>query len=225
MCQHRFGCFRWAGHLPFAEKVQSGANTPHSKVMSVVVFKIGGSLLDLPDLAVRLRQLLAQLEGHQPLLVCGGGIAADMVRQWHRDFKLSEERCHWLALEAIRLNQHLLLELLPECKLIATRDTAASAWQRGRVPLLDLVAFVRDEESQLSVDDHLSHNWNVTSDSLAAWVARRWHAQRLTLLKSTNLPPTTNWQQAADAGLVDPHFPQAVKGIPFVEWLNLRYAA
>lgn len=191
--------------------------------MSVVVFKVGGSLLDLPDLAVRFRRVLGQLAGDQPLLICGGGAAADLVRRWHRDFDLSEERCHWLALEAIRLNQQLLLELLPECELVATRDTAASAWQRGRVPLLDLVAFVRDEESRLSAGDHLSHNWNVTSDSLAAWVAQRWPAQRLLLLKSTCLPAAMTWPQAAKAGLVDATFPKISAKILSVEWLNLRY--
>ena len=73
--------------------------------MSIAILKLGGSLLDLPDLSVRLQSVFANLDGDRPLLICGGGEAADIVRRWHDCFELGEERSHWLALEAIRLNQ------------------------------------------------------------------------------------------------------------------------
>lgn len=189
--------------------------------MPVTVLKLGGSLLDLPDLATRVRGVLKQLSGDKPLLICGGGEAADLVRHWHERFEFSEERSHWLALEAARFNQCLLLELLPELELVSNRFAAESAWQRDRVPLLDLKAFVAIEET--SSHNSPPHTWDVTSDSLAAWVAVRWSAPKLLLLKSTDLSSTTTWQQAAAAGLVDDYFPKIAPQIPAVTWLNVRY--
>ena len=86
--------------------------------MNVTVLKLGGSLLDLVDLPDRLRVAFAKLDGAQPLLVCGGGDAADVVRGWHVAHALDDEQSHWLAMESIRLNQRLLLTLLPELELV-----------------------------------------------------------------------------------------------------------
>ncbi|MCX7418433.1 MAG: hypothetical protein NT013_02705 [Planctomycetia bacterium] len=192
--------------------------------MSVAILKLGGSLLDLPDLCVRLQAVFANFDGDRPLLICGGGEAADLVRRWHDCFELDEERSHWLALEAIRLNQRLLLDLLPKLELVSNRAAAESAWRRDRVPLLDLAEFVRTEEALVEPTERLPHCWDVTSDSLAAWVAARWPADRLILLKSVDLPDaqTDDSEQLASAGLIDSFFPQLTNSIPTIAWINLR---
>ena len=184
-------------------------------VMSVALLKLGGSLLDVPEMPARLRTVLMKLDGDQPLLICGGGPTADVVREWDAVHRLGEERSHWLALESIRLNQRLLLDLLPELELVANRSAAESAWRRDRVPLLDLLSFVSIEESVLSAKEQLPHRWDVTSDSLSAWVALRWPASRLVLLKSAEL--SHEGQEFVDA-----HFPTIARDLPPVCWCNLR---
>ncbi len=192
--------------------------------MSITVFKLGGSLLDLPDLAVRLQNAFSKLGNDRPLVISGGGDAADIVRRWHRTFGLDEERSHWLALDAIRLNQRLLLELIPKLELVPTRQAAQVALSHDRIPLLDLAEFVRTEEALVEPTEWLPHCWDVTSDSLAAWVAARWPADRLILLKSVDLPDaqTDDSEQLASAGLIDSFFPQLTNSIPTIEWINLR---
>lgn len=194
--------------------------------MGVTVLKLGGSLLDLGDLATRLRAVFKLLDGDRPLLVCGGGEAADIVRRWHETHALDEEQSHWLAFESVRLNQRLLLTLMPELELVSNRAAAESAWSRGRVPLLELMSFVSIEESQTEYGaTPLPHNWNVTSDSLAGWVAIRWPARRLVLVKSTELPTReSGWglQSATDAGFVDRHFPSLRPNLPTTFWCALR---
>ena len=192
--------------------------------MSITVFKLGGSLLDLPDLAVRLQNAFSKLGNDRPLVISGGGDAADIVRRWHRTFGLDEERSHWLALDAIRLNQQLLLELIPKLELVPTRQAAQVALSHDRIPLLDLAEFLRTEEALVEPTERLPHCWDVTSDSLAAWVAARWPADRLILLKSVDLPDaqTDDSKQLASAGLVDSFFPQLTNSIPTIEWINLR---
>lgn len=194
--------------------------------MPATVLKLGGSLLDLRDLPQRLRAMFAKLDGDRALLVCGGGEAADIVRRWNETHALDDEQSHWLAMESIRLNQRLLLMLLPELDLVSNRAAAESAWQRGRVPLLDLMAFVSIEEAARAVGSKsLPHIWNVTSDSLAAWVAIRWPASRLVLLKSVELPtqtPHRTIEALAEGGLVDRHFPALRSELPATFWCNLR---
>ena len=193
--------------------------------MSVAVLKLGGSLLDLADLPDRLRAVAAMLAGDQPILICGGGVAADAVRRWHDAHGLSEEQSHWLAMDSIRLNQRLLLTLMPELELVSNRAAAESAWRRGRVPLLDLMSFVSIEETAPDVTMTLPHSWDVTSDSLAGWVAVRWPASRLVLLKSAELPiAESDWsfRAAADFGMVDAHCPTLGPDLPPTFWCDLR---
>lgn len=190
--------------------------------MSVTVLKLGGSLLDLGDLPQRLRAVIAKLDGDRPLLVCGGGDAADIVRRWHETHALDEEQSHWLAMESIRLNQRLLLTLMPELKLVSNRAAAESAWTRGRVPLLDLMSFVSIEESQAERSVALPHLWDVTSDSLAAWIAIRWPASRFVLLKSAELPPHSSLSLLASSGLLDDFFPSLESELPPTFWCRLR---
>jgi aspartokinase-like uncharacterized kinase len=201
--------------------------------MSVVVYKLGGSLLTLPDLSQRLRDLFAVRRQEQPLLICGGGLAADIVREWDAVHRLGDEKAHWLALRAIQLNEKLLLTLCPnELSLVRTRSEAGAVWHAGRVPLLSLFEFVRDEEarpSSLSTNSdkisNVPHTWDVTSDSLAGWVAIRWPARRLVLLKSAELPITVSrlsFRAAVDLGLVDRHFPILEPDLPPTWWCSLR---
>ena len=193
--------------------------------MSVAVLKLGGSLLDLVDFPDRLRAVWSMLDGDQPLLICGGGAAADVVRQWHATHGLNDEQSHWLAMDSIRLNQRLLLTLMPELELVSNRAAAESVWRRGRVPLLDLMAFVSIEEAVSDLSKTLPHSWDVTSDSLAGWVAIRWPAQCLILLKSVELPGAESrlsLRAAASAGLVDAHFPALEPELPTTWWCLLR---
>lgn len=193
--------------------------------MGVTVLKLGGSLLDLGDLPTRLRAVFKQLGNDRPLLVCGGGDAADIVRRWHETHSLDEEQSHWLAMEALRLNQRLLLTLMPELELVWDRETAEKARSRDRVPLLDLLSFIQMEELFDDLVAAPPHTWDVTSDSLAAWVAIRWPASRFVLLKSVELPnKDARWtlQAAADAGFVDRYFPRLTPSLPATFWCDLR---
>lgn len=190
--------------------------------MPVIVLKLGGSLLDLADLPIRLRAVIAKVECGRPLIVCGGGEAADVVRGWHETHGFDEERSHWLAMEAVRLNQALLATVLPEFEIVTNRADAVSTWERGAIPLLDLLGFVRDEEAVSSIEQRLPHTWDVTSDSLAAWVTLRWPAERLVLLKSVDRPFAATLNDLAQQKFVDRHFPIVAAQLPQLDWINLR---
>lgn len=185
------------------------------------VFKLGGSLLGLPDLVDRLRAVLARSADPRPLLIVGGGAAADLVRKWDQAHHLGDERAHWLALHAMYFNEALLLELLPEAHSAVDRSEAERSWELGQIPILRAVEFLRREEA--SEGSSLPHNWSVTSDSVAAWVARRLCADRLVLLKSVPAPVEGGARSLPTGCLdVDPYFHRVAAGLPNLVWINLR---
>lgn len=182
--------------------------------MPVTLIKVGGSLLSLPDLGVRLERLIHRLDRERVLLVVGGGPAADVVRGWDRQHALGPERSHWLAIDSLSLTARLLQQLLSSAELARTRTEAEAAWQSGRVAILEPRPWLEFFERERGAE--LPHDWTVTTDSIAGWLAVCWPAQRLILAKSVVAPS----REAVDA--VDEHFPQLLPRLPRIEWINLR---
>jgi len=182
----------------------------------VTLFKLGGSLLELPDLSARLLSVFSLRPDSRLLLIVGGGAATDCVRQWDAIHHLESETAHWLAIRAMALNERLIELLLPDAVVVTNRPGAETAWRTGRLPILGCFEFLRTEEGEVSLDARLPRTWDVTSDSIAAWVARRWPADELVLVKSCD-PPA-----ADERGGVDPLFATSVAGLPRIGWVNLR---
>ena len=71
--------------------------------------------------------------------------------------------------------------------------------------------------------DPLPATWDVTSDSIAAWIALYLKADSLILLKSATLPADSGLATAAALGRVDPMLPRIARALPSVAYLNLRH--
>jgi len=192
---------------------------PHSSI-PLVVFKLGGSLFDLPNLAGVLRSAIEQRSDQGSVLVVGGGATADVVRAWDQTFGLSPEDAHWLAIEAMRLNESLILRLLPEARVARSARQVSAAVVDRRPAIICADCFVRWGEAAGLAP--LPRSWTVTSDSIAAWTARTLGAGELVLMKSVPLPADLKTEEAASAGLVDDWFPETADPIPRLSWLNAR---
>lgn len=146
--------------------------------MRVTVIKVGGSL----QKSKKLNELCIQLgrigENHRILIVPGGGIFADAVRACEREFNLGQDNAHWMAILAMNQYGYLLSSLIPES--VCTEDiTEAHRCADSFKPVVFLpYRFFKDK-------DPLPHSWDVTSDSIAAWIAGYLEAERLVLVKST----------------------------------------
>ena len=140
------------------------------------VLKIGGSLSRRP---AALRRLMAALgaaaERHVLAVVPGGGPFADAVRRADRRLRLDDSASHWMAILAMDQYAYVLASLAPRARLV--REPAAVA--RGRLNVLQVADWLRDA-------DALPHSWAVTSDSIAAWIARRLRAKMLVLVKDVD---------------------------------------
>jgi aspartokinase-like uncharacterized kinase len=186
-----------------------------------VVVKVGGSLFDWPDLGPRLDRWLQQRDPQKILLVPGGGPTADVIRVLDKQHGLGEERAHWLALRALTLNAWFLAGLSPTNRLrvVLHLEECNGVWDQAMVPVMDPHAFAVADEGRTGF---LPHCWSVTSDSLAARMARVSGASKLVLLKSVSWDQRVNWDKASNSGLVDTYFPQAIRGLERVQAINFR---
>jgi aspartokinase-like uncharacterized kinase len=186
--------------------------------MPKVVFKLGGSLLDHPELPRVIRGLTEQRRSAGVLWIVGGGATADVVRHWDAVHKLGDDAAHWLALEAMGLNESLVQRLCPELRLVRSGPQFEKAVAESVPALCCAACFCRWGEA---AGFPLPHSWDVTSDSFAAWAARVLSAEELVLVKSVPAPRGLSFSGAAASGLIDASFPELAESLN-VAWSNGR---
>ncbi|MHB1556764.1 MAG: uridylate kinase [Isosphaeraceae bacterium] len=190
----------------------------------VSIVKVGGSLLDWPELPGRLAAFLDERRQTDPavldVLLCGGGPFAETVRRLDGLHRLGDYAAHRLAIQAMDLASTVLLCLLPGAAGVDRLRALGPGWPSDEIPLL--VPSVVLDELEASHPNPLPASWDVTSDSIAAWIAGTVRARSLVLLKSADLPPRPTREAAARLGRVDPFFPLISAAVASVEYLNLR---
>lgn len=173
--------------------------------MSLDAFvKLGGSLLE-SDVRPLLDALASLAATRRLAVLPGGGPFADAVRAAVHRHPAGDSAAHWMAILALDQHAHLLAGLEPRARLCISAVEVESALGDARLAVLAPYAWLR-------AADPLPHSWDVTSDSLAAWLAARLDARRLILMKSRDAPCDCSAVEAARSGLVDRHFPKALEG-------------
>jgi aspartokinase-like uncharacterized kinase len=140
------------------------------------VLKVGGSLGRRPAALRRLMRALAGLARTRLLLVVpGGGEFADQVRRADRRLALGNAAAHWMAILAMDQYAYVLARLAGRAAVVRGRREVRA----GRLNVLA-------PSSWLLREDPLPRSWEVTSDSIGAWVARAVGARRLVLVKDVD---------------------------------------
>jgi aspartokinase-like uncharacterized kinase len=189
------------------------------------IVKVGGSLLDLPDLAERLRHWLSDQPSATTVLLAGGGSLADEVRRWDERFQLGEATSHWLCIDLLDVTAQLLKALLPDAHVCWNYTRLCDAIRAGDQATIVFVpaGFLRAVEANLA-GLRLPQSWDATSDSIAARLAEVTGAGELVLLKSS-LPKANHQREELSAEYVDRNFLHAAQGLSKVRLVNLRDAA
>jgi probable H4MPT-linked C1 transfer pathway protein len=176
-----------------APRTEYRAPSPEPRID--VVVKIGGGLLAQTEcFGAVLAAVAGAARERRLLIVPGGGPFADAVRAVDSRLPLSDETAHWMAVLAMDQYAHLIAGRLAGSALITNAREATTALDEGRVPVLAPSQWLREA-------DPLPHSWDVTSDSISAWVAGAVGARRLVLVKPAG---------AAGADLVDQYFTRAL---------------
>ena len=199
-----------------------------SKSPAIRVIKVGGSLLDMPDLAKQLRDWLANQSLAHNVLVVGGGSLVEQVRRWHRrqppaeTEMLDEVTAHWICIDLMSVTARLLHAWLPDLKFTAEMRLLKRRLQETGETLFDLAKWLRSEEATLP-GTRLPCQWEVTCDSIAARLAVVLAADELVLLKSS-WPDTQDPSLVAlaEEGYIDRMFPLLAPELPPLRLVNLR---
>jgi 5-(aminomethyl)-3-furanmethanol phosphate kinase len=189
------------------------------------VLKVGGSLSRGGGLEALCKEIGRLGQRYRLLVVPGGGSFADQVRAMYRRYALGETAAHRMALLAMDQYGYLLNQLIPGSSLTGELDSAGRITESRRVAILLSSAL-------LIRADPLPHSWKVTSDSIAAWIARQAQCRRLVLIKdvdglfgadrtldSPELIAELAVNQLAGAGGVDDHLSKALEASNVETWL------
>lgn len=164
--------------------------------MIKAVIKIGGRIGQSSKLVELLKRLSEVGSRHGILVVPGGGAFANTVRDYDRRFGLDKDASHWMAILAMDQYGYLISSLIPNGALVHGLADARKVLAAGRVPVLLTY-------NLLFQTDQLPRSWDVTADSIAAWVAGLAGAQQLVLVKSVNGLYTDNPDSHAKAELLE----------------------
>ncbi len=134
---------------------------------SLIVIKIGGSLIQSARELVRALHRYASTEVERILIVPGGGVFADTVRTASDTYGISDEAAHWMAVLAMDQYGHYLADGT-EASLVT--DIGAGSIRAGVSVLLVYDLLKRFDSGEGS---GIEHTWNATSDTIAGWVASR----------------------------------------------------
>lgn len=163
-----------------------------------LIVKLGGSLAGSAELSA----WIAALDRYPaPLLIVpGGGVFADTVRAAQKTLAFDDTAAHHMALVAMQQYGIALAALWPRLTGVATPAAIRRALRLKQVPCWNPVP--------MALAAPLPQSWDVTSDTLAAWLAGTLKAAQLLLIKSCD--PQASFETVTDLAaveLVDPLFP------------------
>jgi len=181
--------------------VSHGENT-------LLAIKIGGALSTISGALAAVGEGVARLAARRRVVVIpGGGPFARAVRDYDHVHALSPSAAHWMAILAMDQYAWALAERIPESVVVEDQGAIAQAHAAHQIPILAPYHWLR-------AADELPHSWDVTSDSLAAYLTTLLGAGELLLVK-----PVPGGRE-----LCDPWFDRAVPaGMPWrvVGWEEL----
>lgn len=135
------------------------------------------------------------------VVVPGGGPFADQVRDLQRRWRFDDGTAHRLALLAMEQYGGMLAGLHRGFVPAASRAEIAQAHRGARVPVW------MPTRMALS-DSAIAESWDVTSDSLAAWLSGKMELSTLLLVKAAALAGArVSAATLARRGIVDAAFP------------------
>ncbi|MCQ2970329.1 MAG: delta 1-pyrroline-5-carboxylate synthetase [archaeon] len=136
------------------------------------VVKIGGSLF--PDYAI---DLARHLKNTDSLIILGGGEFANLIRKYDSEINFSQKTSHWTAIDCMDIIAKLVNDKVESTKLAYSIDEVQKISDEGFTPIFVVSGFLRCE-------DPFECSWNVTSDSIAAYIS---HLLNANLLIVTNV--------------------------------------
>ncbi|MEM7027127.1 MAG: uridylate kinase [Pseudomonadota bacterium] len=150
--------------------------------MSITVIKLGGSLLGTDKLSDWLAAIEVYAKKQNIIIVPGGGIFADCVREQQQKLDYGDGVAHQQALLSMCQTGYLFKEYCPSLQ-IAENSGKLESLLNQHLPIIWL------PYELLEVTQPHMQNWDFTSDSLALWLAGEIQTETLLMVKQFNEMP------------------------------------
>jgi len=165
----------------------------------VIVVKLGGSLEQSGTLLDCLQQIERHYQNDSVVIVPGGGVFADQVRTAQIRWQFDDRTAHVMALLAMQ-QMALLINGLKSRFVIA--ESVAEI--KAKVDAGQILLWSPDIKELDNAG--ITASWDITSDSLAAWLASAVSASDLILVKSATIQPGLSLAALTELGTIDNAF-------------------
>jgi len=172
----------------------------------MLVIKLGGSLESAKTLLHCLNRIEQQYHGQKVVIVTGGGAFANQVRITQQHWGFDDDCAHAMALLAMQQMAWVVKGLKADIELAHSVRAIQQSPSNIIVWSPDI-----DELNNAGIPA----TWDITSDSLAAWLANTLFADELLVIKSAAIDDTLSLAQLAEQGIVDKAFCECVANSAF----------
>ncbi len=150
----------------------------------VLIFKIGGRIIENNvDLENVISQLLT-IKKFKPsiksiILIAGGGSEVDKIRKSYEKGEINDEIAHWQAIKIMDLNALKIQNIYFNLIIIDSFTEITNLVKSNRdFKIINFLTF-----KFLKKNDELPHNWEVTSDTIAYFIAIKLNLSNCFLIK------------------------------------------
>jgi aspartokinase-like uncharacterized kinase len=165
-----------------------------------MIFKVGGSVAGELGIVFEALEILDEAK-----VIPGGWIFADIVEK----LKLNDEISHWMAILSMHLYGYYMLGYTKSFALLEP-ENFEEIKERGRFIVLPYRI--------LKKYDELPHSWEVTSDSIAVWLAGKIGEKMVVkvnaaggVIRGGRIVELASSEEAVRAGIIDSYTPILMK--------------
>lgn len=174
----------------------------------MTIIKLGGSLSRSEALVGCLNAVEKNYRGRAVVIVPGGGAFADQVRSAQQHWQFDDITAHRMALLAMQQMALMFKGLRPD---FVIADTVAAI----QIQLNQKIPVIWSPDVTELDNAGIPASWDITSDSLAAWLAKTLSAAELVLIKSAAIDTGLSLHQLAEQHIVDKAFCEFVAKTAF----------
>lgn len=165
----------------------------------MIIVKLGGSLSQSDTLVKCLNRVEQNYPDRAVVIVPGGGAFADQVRLAQHHWQFDDKTAHRMAILAMQ-QMALLFNGIKDNFIIASSLLDIQTQLHKQKIVIWSPNIVELDKAAIQA------SWDITSDSLAAWLAGVLSAKELILVKSAIINSSFSLQQLAKQNIVDNGF-------------------
>lgn len=162
----------------------------------MIVVKLGGSLSRTDTLISCLDAVEKKFQGRAVVIVPGGGAFADQVRLAQQHWQFDDATAHCMAILAMQQMALLFKGLKSGFAIAPTVAAIQGLLSRHKTVIWSPDIAELDNAG-------IKASWDVTSDSLAAWLAKTLSAAELILVKSAEIDVGLSLHQLEEQRIID----------------------